>query len=137
MIKINYSKSRIKGSKISAFLFLLFGIIFIIISPYLENDFKSIMRSVGFGQISVGVFYIFYYLFERKNQYLTITDNQIIRNRIFPEKINKDKIQSIQYHAKKYTLNLEYKKFIIDTYIINPDSIEVLKSELQKIEDSL
>lgn len=113
---------------------LVVGAVLIITSGFMKDNIKSIIISISLGQLTLGVFYIFYYFFERKNQYLTITDNQIIRNRIFPKKIEKSRIDSIKYHAQKYKLYYGLKHFTIDTSIIDHESKEVLKKELQSID---
>ena len=74
--------------------------------------------------------FIIYY-FENRKQYLTLKNGELIKNSLFPKKIKLTEIKSIREFAVDLKLNTEKTEFIIDTQIIEPNSLMELKKELE------
>lgn len=90
-----------------------------------------LIQSIGVGQLGAGVFMLIIYLYENKNQYLTLGNGELIKNTLFPEKIKLNEIKSIREFAGDLKLITEKKEFVLDTQIIEPNSLMELKNELK------
>lgn len=131
MTKIRYSKDRLRTNVRLGKLFIAIGIILVLLS-FIIGDWKNIsIISVGVGQIGAGVFMFIIYFFENKNQYLTLKNGELIKNTLFPKKIKLSKMKSVKEFAGDLKLETEKGEFIIDTHIIEPNSLMELKRELQ------
>lgn len=108
------------------------GILIVLLS-FVTEEWKSIsMNSIGIGQISAGIFMLALYYFENEKQYLTLKNGELIKNSLFPKKIKLTDIKSIREFAGDLKLIMEKEEFIIDTQIIEPNSLVELKNELKK-----
>ncbi len=105
-----------------------------VLIAFFTGEWRSVsLNSIGIGQISAGVFMLALYYFENKKQYLTLKNGDIIKNTLFPSKINLDDVKSIREFAGDIKLITERKEFVIDTQIIDPNSLSKLKHELKKL----
>lgn len=131
MIKIRYSKERLKSNLRKGIFFVAIGIIIVLLS-FLTGDWKGIsIQSVGVGQIGVGVFMFIIYYYKSRKQYLTLKNGELIKNTLFPKKIKLTEIRSIREFAGDLKLITEKTEFIIDTQIIEQNSLAELKNELK------
>lgn len=128
MTKIRYTKKRLKSNLTLAIFFMAIGLIAVLIA-YLTG---ISIYTIGIGQISAGLFVLALYYFEYKKQYLTLKNGEIVKNTLFPKKIKFNEIKSIREFAGDIKLISETEKFVIDTQIIDPISLEELKNELKK-----
>ena len=74
--------------------------------------------------------FIIYY-FENRKQCLTLKDGELIKNTLFPKKIKLSEVKSIREFAGDLKLITQKSEFIIDTQIIEPNSLAELKNELK------
>lgn len=70
--------------------------------------------------------FILYY-FENKKQYLTFKNGELIKNTLFPKRIKLSEIKSIREFAGDIKLKMEKGEFVIDTQVIDPNSLTELK----------
>jgi len=111
--------------------FIAIGIILVLLS-FLTGEWKDIsIQSIGVGQIGAGVFMLILYYFENRKQYLTLKNGELIKNTLFPKKIKLNQIKSIREFAGDLKLISEKNEFVIDTQIIDPNSLVELKNELK------
>jgi len=71
--------------------------------------------------------FIIYY-FENQKQYLTLKNGKLIKNTLIPKKIKLSKIKSIREFAGDLKFIMEKNEFVIDTQIIEPNSLAELKN---------
>lgn len=132
MKKIRYSKERLRNNYRLGIFFVLIGIVLILLS-LITGDWKNIsLKSVGVGQILAGIPMFILYYFEKKKQYLTIDDGVIVKNTLIPKRIKLSEINSIREFAGDLKLITNKSEFVIDTQIIESDSLIDLKNELKK-----
>lgn len=108
------------------------GIIAVLIAFFI-GDFSSIsINSIGIGIISGGILFLVIYYFENKMQYLTLKHGEIVKNTLFPKKIKLNEIKSIREFAGDIKLISEKEEFVIDTQIIDQNSLAELKNALKR-----
>ena len=131
MTKIKYSKERLRSNLRVGIFFLAIGIILVLLS-FVTGEWENIsIQSIGVGQIGAGILMLILYYFENKKQYLTLKNGVLIKNTIFPKKIKLNHIKSIREFAGDMKLITEKNEFVIDTQIIEPNSLMELKNELK------
>ncbi len=132
MTKIRYSKERLRINLRMGIFFISIGIILVLLS-YVTGEWKEIsIKSVGVGQFGAGIFMIILYYFENRKQYLTMENGELTKNTLFPKKIKLNQIKSIREFAGDLKLITDKNEFVIDTQIIDPNSLVELKNELNK-----
>ena len=131
MTKIRYTKERLRSNSRMGIIFVAIGIILVLLS-FITLEWKEIsLASIGIGQIGAGIFMFIIYYFENRKQYLTLKNGELIKNSLFPKKIKLAEIKSIKEFAGDLKLITQNTEFIIDTQIVEPNSLEELKNELK------
>lgn len=131
MKKIRYSKEKLRSNLRMGIFFIVIGIILVLLS-FVIREWKDIsIQSVGVGQIGAGIYMLILYYFENRNQYLTLKNGELIKNTLFPKRIKLNQIKSIREFAGDLKLITDKNEFIIDTQIIDPNSLVELKNELK------
>lgn len=111
--------------------FIAIGTILVLLS-FVTGEWKTIsLEAIGVGQFAAGIFMLISYYFENKKQYLTLKNGELIKNTLISKKIKLTEIKSIREFAGHLTLIMEKGEFIIDTQIIEPNSLMQLKNELK------
>jgi hypothetical protein len=132
MTKIRYSKERLRSNLRMGIFFISIGIILVLLS-FVIGEWKEIsIQSVGVGQIGAGIFMLILYYFENRKQYLTLKNGELTKNTLFPKKIILNQIKSMREFAGDLKLITDKNEFVIDTQIIEPNSLVELKNELNK-----
>jgi hypothetical protein len=124
-MKIRYNKKRQNYN-------LAFGIVWAIIG--LVSISYSEENKIGdylFLLASILYFGLFFY--ERTNQYITITENEIKKNTLFGKKINIAEITSIKKIAGDYILKTDNVEMIINTELITEVSFNDLINILSNL----
>ena len=93
------------------------------------------LRWTDYGYLLIGLLYIGQYIYDLTNQYLTITNGNIWKNRLygFRKKISLNEIKRIKNFAGDYTLITETKELKINTELIDKNSLIELNSILGKL----
>ena len=111
--------------------FIAIGIILVLLS-FVPGEWKeTLIQSVGVGQIGTGIFMLILYCFNNRKQYLKLENGALTKNTLFPQKIRLNQIKSIREFAGKLKLITDKNEFVIDTQIIEPNSLVELKNELK------
>ncbi|WP_299395228.1 hypothetical protein [uncultured Gelidibacter sp.] len=131
MTKIRYTKQRLTGNLKMGIFFVAIGMLLTMLSFKAEGMKEISLFSVGVGQMVAGISLIIVYFFEKRNQYLTLKNGELIKNTLFPKKIKLSDIKSIQEFAGDYKLIREKNKFVINTQIIEPNSFVKLEKILK------
>ena len=132
MTEIRYTKERLRSNSRMGIFFVTIGIIFVLLSFITSGWKENSLATIGIGQIGAGVFMVIIYYFENRKQYLTLKNGELIKNSLFSKKIKLDEIKSIKEFAGDLKLITQNTEFIIDTQIVEPNSLEELKNELKK-----
>ncbi|WP_127844742.1 hypothetical protein [Psychroflexus aestuariivivens] len=131
MTKIHYSKARLKINLRVAIVLISLGIILVSLSLIIGNWKNISLDAIGFGQIGGGLFMLLVYYFEKNKQYLSLNKGELIKNTLFPKKIKLKEIVSIKEFAGDLKLISAKNEFVIDTQIIETNSLLKLKGELE------
>jgi hypothetical protein len=134
MTKIKYIPSRLKVNYNMGFVFIVLGILFELVSFFLLDFQYASLNSVGVGLLGGGIFMLGRYAFETSKQYLSLHNGVLIKNNVIPLKIKLNEIIAIREFAGDLKLKTETFEFVIDTQIIEPSSLEVLKNELMNLD---
>jgi hypothetical protein len=124
-MKIKYRKKRLNFS-------LIFGILWLSIS-LLGIFTKENSSWTDYGFLIISFLYLGTYLYEKKNQYMTIENGVISVNKPFENKINLTEIKQIKKFAGDYTLKTDKAELTINTHIIEPNSLSELDAVLEKL----
>jgi len=127
-VKIKFNKKKLLPN-------LIIGIVWSLLAVFgmLEND-----NRLGWSNIInliIGIIYLGGYLYNLKNQYLTIENGMIWKSEYYKPKkrLNLKDINWIKKFAGDYTLKTEGKELIINTSLINKDSLVKLNTILSSL----
>ncbi|MAX78691.1 MAG: hypothetical protein CL843_00750 [Crocinitomicaceae bacterium] len=133
MLRIKYASKRLNNNLYMGLFFIAVGCVIVGLSFVFKNVELFSLESLGVGQIGAGITLLGIYYFEFKKHYLTLQNGILTKNKLFPKRIDLSKIKSIRYVAGNYVLNSDKGQFVINTHIIAPDSLSMLKNELQQL----
>lgn len=105
---------------------------FVLITSVLIFDIRTIRA--GWSWIVIGTIYTLIYANNLLNNYLTIKGNEIIENAFFGKRIKLDEVVSFKSLFGDYILKTDKKELVINTQIIDPQSLEVLNNYLSRHE---
>ena len=135
--KIKYTKERLKSHLIMGISYLIIGFIVISISYIVVHDIITlVIKTMGYSQILAGVFSFITYFFERQRKYLTLKDGRLIKNTLFPKKIELAEVKFVKEMKGKLRMLTRKSEFTINTHLIDPDCLEELKKEINSYEVS-
>ncbi len=132
-MEIRYSKKRLNSNYKLGLYFLIAGVLMIIAFMLFSDSKEFEFDSAGIGLIGAGIFSLAIYCYEKKKQYLTIKNGILKKNTLFPKNINLNEINRIKKFAGDYKLKTNKSEFIIDTQIIDPNSLAELNTVLEKL----
>ncbi len=124
-MKIRYSKKRLRSNLIVGLIWFTLGIVMWI--------FFDIVHWFEFVWFGLALPYLGQYLYERQNQYLTITQDEIKVNNLFRKRIKLSDISRIKKFAGDYIIQADGKKLTINTQIVDQDSLNDLNEFLAKL----
>ena len=121
-MKILYNQKQLKRSLILGLIWIAIGI-----GPL----FFSQNQLTAF--IGIGVMYVLVYFFQKNRPYVLITE-EYIRVDHFPfgkKQMALDQIQTVKYFAGDYIIKDANKELVIDTNLVDKDSLAELKQFMQ------
>lgn len=124
-MKIRYSKKRLRSNLIVGLIWFTLGFVMWI--------FYDIVHWNEFFFFAMALLYLGQYMFERQNQYLTITQDEIKVNNLFRKRIKLSDISRIKKFAGDYKIIADEKVIIINTKIIDQESLSELNELLVKL----
>ena len=127
-------KMKIKFKKKRFHVNLVLGIVWIILET-LSIVIDDKIRWTDYGYLVIGILYTGHYLYDLKNQYLTIENGTIRKNELygFRKKVNLNEINWIKEFAGDYTLKTEQKELKINTELIDKNSLTELNKVLAEL----
>jgi hypothetical protein len=118
---IKYKRKILRSKLILGLLWLIFGMIQVFV---FDSENKSWFK---YGWFVISLMYLFLYIYESYNQYITIEKGILKINSLFGKKINLNEIKNIKKIGGNYILKTDNKALTINTDIIDPDSLNELK----------
>ncbi|WP_417619801.1 hypothetical protein [Oceanihabitans sediminis] len=126
-MKIKYTKKRLRVG-------LIFGLIWLVYSLFLLLS-KERVTWIDYGFALLTVVYLGTYFYERKYQYLTIKDGVIGLSRPFLKKqITLSEVIQFKKFAGDYILRTKEEELVINTKIIESDSLVALNKALEQLQ---
>lgn len=124
--KFKYSSIHTQIIWTSVIISTLVGLGIIILSYLIDWEYNWLMWPTGFGIIfgSLNPILISYYY--KSRPYLIIDDGNLIRNSLFPKKIDLNRIERVEYLAENYRILTPEKELIIYSQWIAPESMDIL-----------
>src|SRR5436190_23906561 len=120
MIKINYTKQRLNSNLKNGIFWGIMGLIITIAGSVFSIEIKGIgIVPIGMGQITLGIFSLIFYLYERQKQYLTLENGFLIMNSLIAKKVNLNEVKKMKKFGGDYILKTDESEFIIDTQVID------------------
>lgn len=132
-MKIRYSKERLNSNYKLGLYFVIAGTLLTITFTIFSDSNKFELDSSGIGLIIAGFFSLMHYYYEKKKQYLTIKNGVLTKNTLIPKNVNLNEIRRIKKFAGDYKLKTNKAEFVIDTHIIDSNSLTELNAELEKL----
>lgn len=111
---------------------LILGIIWFLFC--LVRYFIGEMNWITYSWVFVSVNYFAIYLYQRKYKYVVIENGVLTLNGPLGKNIILAEIKQIKTFAGKYIIKTDKKKLIINTQVIDPNSISELNNELRKLD---
>lgn len=124
-MKIKYTKKRLNTNLILGIIWAVFGFVSLI--------YDGLIRWLDFGYIFIAILYLGQYIYEYKQQYLTIENGVICKNSFFSKKIELNKIIRIKKFTEDYILKTENQELTINTEIVNKKSLSELNRILSEL----
>lgn len=124
-MKIAYKKRHLNINLILG----IFWVIWFCVEFYFTDEFKAI----DYGWLFIALFYLGIYGYQKHYRYLTIENGVVKKNWPFGKKIELDKVVQFKKFAGDYILKTEDKEFIINTQIVDPNSMADLENALQSV----
>ena len=117
-MKIRYKKKRLNSNLFIGIAWGIFGL--------LSFTYDGPIRWMDFGYIFMSLLYFGQYIYESQNQYLTIENGMIRKNRFFGDKLELSQITWIKKFAGDYILKTERQELTINTEWIDEKSMKDL-----------
>lgn len=123
---IGYRKRHLNVNLILRVAFLILGIVGFLV--------KDTLRWGDYSTALISILYLTVYGYQKKYKYLILANGIMKINSPFGEKVKLGEIKQIKKFAGDYIIKTDYKKITINTQIIEPDSLELLNDELEKLD---
>jgi hypothetical protein len=133
MKKFSYTQNRLRSTRIFGFVFLVIGALLLLLGLAVGTWSDLPIRSVGVGQMGAGVFALLLAYYEKKYQYLTLTDGFLEKHTFFPKKIKLKEVTSVKEFAGDLTLFTAKGAFVIDTHSIDAADLTALRDVLNEL----
>ena len=124
-MKIQYKKRQLDFN-------LIFGIIWLIFF-LLQLLFDDGLNWTDYGWIFISLAYSGIYFYQKKYKYVTINNGFLTVNGPFGKTINLMDIKRIKKFAGDYILKTDKEELIINTQVMDPNSLSELNKELEKL----
>lgn len=123
-MKLHYTKKRQRINGILGIAWLILGIFQILFGDFNSwNDYFFIIMSVV---------YLSMYFYENHYQYITLENSILKVNSLFGKSVPLAEIKQIKEFAGDYIISTASKELTINTQIMDPESRNLLKQELDK-----
>lgn len=123
-IQIRYKRTHLR-------LKFVFGLFWLIVGAIsITNNFENYLN---YGYIIASFLYFGIYFFKSNYQYITIENKSFVLNNIFSQRMSFNDLNEIVKKGKNYILRSEKSELIIDTTLIDKNSLKDLKFILKNL----
>lgn len=129
-IRIYYKPSVLYNNRMIALLFMGLGLVLFIISLIFDDAKDISWFSIGLGEFIVGILMFAYHKYEVYKQYLTLTETSIKKNTLFGKEVQFKDVNQVKEFANEITVISKSSQIVIDTEVIQPESLKRLKKAL-------
>ena len=123
-MKIRYKRRRLRWN-------LIFGLFWIILGVISTSNNPD--NYLNYGYLIAGSLYIINYLLKSTNQYLTIDNDMISLNNIFPKQILLKDLERIEKFSNGYILQSDKSEIKIEFRLIEKNSLKDLKKIIKNL----
>lgn len=131
MTTIHYTKNRLVGNARLGGFFIAIGGILLLTTVANSNPKENSLVAMAAGQLAAGLFLLSIYWFEKHKQYLTLKNDVLIKNTLIPKKVPLKQVTQIKEFAGDIVLVTPKGEFVIDTQVIDPESLRILRAAIQ------
>jgi len=124
-MRIRYKKRNLNINLILGVFWLIFGLLNL---NYNQENFWG-----DYAYLLFGILYLIFYFYQKQYKYLTIKNGILKINSPLGKTINLSEIKRIKKFAGDYILKTDKKELIINTQIIDPNSLTELNAELKNL----
>ena len=128
-MKVRYSKRHLRTD------FLLGGCFFVLgcLGFLFQNPF------ISYGFSAVGILNLIQYFYKRKEQYLEVSNDELILNIIFQKnkKIDFNEVTSVQKFADEITFLAPYSQLKVNISLIAKEDLWILENAIASVERNL
>lgn len=111
---------------------LVIGLIFIVLGIIAVSG-KGSIHWTQYGYLVIGLVYIGMYFFTKNKPYLHFENNILkVHSNLKIKEINLKEVESARKFGGDYKFNSQGKEIIINTQMLDPESLKSLDSELEK-----
>ncbi len=121
-MKITYKKTYLRKNLYLGIVWLAMGIF----QLFLMKD----QWWLGLGWIVLSLMFIVAFLYQRKQKYITITDDYIKENKPFGKRMKTSEIIDIKYFSEDYIIKSETEEIRINSNYIDEVSLDIVKNKL-------
>ncbi len=122
--QFKYSRKQLRSTLLSGILwFLIFGFYF----------FFRTESYFGYGYLAIGIGFLGSYIYKKALHYATLKNGILTKNNLLPKRINLDQITDVTYFSGKYKLITQDSEMIINTMVLEKNSLEDLKQIIKQL----
>ena len=125
MRKIYYNQKQMHRALAVGLLTVIVGI-----AAHLYSD-----NYILTGIIGLGISYIAFFFYQKFTLYVVITANYVIVDGFFKKKMRLEDIIEIKYFAGDYIIKNRNKQVVIDTNLIDKESLPLLKQFVEEFQN--
>jgi hypothetical protein len=123
-MKILHNQSQLKKILFLGIGYVIIGLLSLLTSS--SNIFLS-------GSIGIGIVFISQYFYNKNRAYVILTENSIMSNGIIKKEIEIKNVKSIKYFAGDYIIKSAEKEIVIDTNLVDKESLSNLKNYFENL----
>ena len=122
---IEYKKSYMRSHLIFGLIWVLFFLLFTSFS-----DTSFLWFDIGY--LAISAMYLGMYVYQKHYGYLTLENGVLRLNDLRKKQINLDEVVRFKSYAGDYILETYSRKLKVNTTLLEPPSVLLLKAELEK-----
>lgn len=127
-MKVKYPKSRIQNNFIYGLIMIGVGLFAVTINS--SSGFSYLWVFIGMLQTGTA-------LYQKKNQYLTIKEDKLIKHSLIPKSIEISEIKRIRKFVDSYKIETGNHSMLIEKSFIEEDSLRELNQYLETLSPRL
>lgn len=95
---------------------------------------KETSNTINYIALICSILFLLSFFFDKRTYYLTLKNGKLRTGKLFGEKINLLDIKQVIENKEKYILKTNKSELIIDTKLMDSESLDELETELNNLE---